>query len=181
MKKVIVYVSLFSFASSSLAYSDSTLSLVSRPAPKTQEPAKTPAAPEAASDSNIPASASLYHIDEWNAWLIEALKAAEDFVRLIDQGRYAESWTRGAKLFQKTITQKEWSVALQLARQPLGAVRSRSLKDERPALDPKGLPKGPYMVVEYNTSFEKAPQSGELLTLMREADGTWKVLTYQVN
>lgn len=120
-------------------------------------------------------------VDQWSAWMIEAAKAAQDYVQLIDQGRYAESWTSGAKIFQGTITQKEWETALKMARKRLGDVKSRTVKDERPAWDPKGLPKGPYMVVEYNTSFTRAPQSGELLTLMREPNGSWKVLTYQVN
>lgn len=132
-------------------------------------------------EAPIPASASQYDIEEWTAWLIEAAKVAKDYVLMIDQGKYAESWTHGAKIFQQTITQKEWKTALELARKPLGNVKSRTLKDERPALDPKGLPKGPYMVIEYNTSFERAPKSGELLTLMRESNGAWKVLTYQVN
>lgn len=118
---------------------------------------------------------------QWAAWMIEAARVAEDFVHTIDQGRYAESWSKGAQIFQRTITQKEWEMALQMARTPLGNTVSRTLKDERPAVDPKGLPRGPYMVVEYNTSFQKAPNSGELITMMRESNGQWKVLTYQVN
>lgn len=115
------------------------------------------------------------------AWLIEALHVAQDYVEMLDKGQYSESWTKGAAIFQRTISQKEWDMALKLARRRLGAVQSRSLKDERPAYDPKGLPKGVYMVVEFNTSFQKAQNSGELLTLMRESDGKWRVLTYQVN
>jgi hypothetical protein len=115
------------------------------------------------------------------AWKIEAAKVAKDYVNLLDQGKYAESWDTGSSIFQKTISKGEWVLALQLARQKLGKVQSRTLKDERPAWDPKGLPKGAYMVVEYNTSFAKAPNSGELLTLRLEPSGQWKILTYQVN
>lgn len=118
---------------------------------------------------------------EMAGWKIEAAQAAQDYVNLLDQGRYGESWDRGSVLFQHTISKKEWNTALTLARKRLGPVRSRTLKDERPAWDPKGLPKGPYMVVEYNTSFQRAPNSGELLTLRRDEDGKWKVLTYKVN
>lgn len=118
---------------------------------------------------------------EMAAWMIEAARAAQEYVNLIDQGKYADSWKQGAKLFQRTISQPEWATALNMVRGKLGAVKSRTVKDQRPAWDPKGLPKGPYMVVEYNTSFEKVPNSGEVLTLMREQDGVWRVLTYQVN
>lgn len=119
--------------------------------------------------------------DEWAGWMIEAAQVAKDYVEGLDKGQYAASWTKGDSLFQRTITQKEWVTALNLARKRLGGVKSRTLKDERPAIDPKGLPKGPYMVVEYNTSFERAPDSGELLTMRRGSDGIWRVLTYQVN
>lgn len=118
---------------------------------------------------------------ELAATMPEAAKAANDYVALLDQGKYADSWSEGARVFQSTISQSEWVTALKLARQPLGRVKSRTLKDQKPAWDPAGLPRGSYMVLEYNTSFEGAPNSGELLTLMREPNGKWKVLTYQVN
>jgi hypothetical protein len=117
----------------------------------------------------------------WAAWMIEAAQVAKDYVDTLDQEKYQESWGKGDALFQRTINQKEWTAALDLSRKSLGKVKSRTLKDEKPAIDPQGLPKGPYMVVEYSTSFEKAPNSGELLTLRRGNDGQWKVLTYQVN
>jgi hypothetical protein len=119
--------------------------------------------------------------EEMAAWMIEAGQVAKNYVEGLDKGEYSASWAKGDILFQRTITQKEWTTALNLARKRLGNVQSRTLKDQRPAWDPVGLPKGPYMVVEYNTSFDAAPGSGELLTLRRGSDGIWRVLTYQVN
>ena len=119
--------------------------------------------------------------DQMAAWMIEAAQVAKDYVDGLDKEQYAQSWEKSDPLFQKTISQKEWATALEMSRKPLGRTKSRTLKDQRPALDPHGLPKGPYMVVEYHTAFEKAPQSGELLTLRRDPDGRWRVLTYQVN
>lgn len=118
---------------------------------------------------------------ELAAWMIEAAQVAKDYVDTVDRAAYNETWSKGSSIFQGMISQSEWAAALQLGRAPLGKVTSRTLKDQRPAWDPKGLPGGAYMVVEYDTSFEKAPNSGELLTLRREADGKWKVLTYKVN
>jgi len=114
-------------------------------------------------------------------WKIETGKVAKDYVEGLDKGDYAQSWPKGDQLFQHTITQKEWEKALTDNRKKLGSVKSRTVKDQKPAWDPHGLPKGAYMVVEYNTAFENAPDSGELLTLRRGSDGTWRVLTYQVN
>lgn len=115
------------------------------------------------------------------AWMLESAQVANDYVDTIDKGNYAQSWTKGDQIFQHTITKEEWTKALNQSRKPLGKVISRKVKDQRPAMNPQGLPRGAYMVVEYDTSFEKAPLSGELLTLRRGSDGTWRVLTYQVN
>jgi Protein of unknown function (DUF4019) len=115
------------------------------------------------------------------AWMIEAAQAAKNYVDLLDKNQFAQTWSQGDAVFQRTITQAEWVKALDLARKKLGAVQTRTVKDQRPAFNPKGLPPGPYMVVEYNTSFDKAPNSGELLTLRLGPDGNWRVLTYQVN
>ena len=115
------------------------------------------------------------------AWMLESAKSANDYVDALDREYYDQSWTKGDQIFQHTITKEEWTKALIKNRKPLGKVNSRKLKDQRPAMDPQGLPRGAYMVVEYDTSFENAPSSGELLTLRRGSDGAWRVLTYQVN
>lgn len=114
-------------------------------------------------------------------WMIESAQTAKDYLNDIDREMYMESWAKGDQLFQHTITKEEWARALTDSRKPLGKVNSRKLKDQRPAKDPNGLPRGAYMVIEYNTSFDKAPESNELLTLRRGTDGKWRVLTYQAN
>ena len=133
---------------------------------------------------DLAASAAAEHnVDpgKMGAWIIESSQVAKNYVVGLDNKQYAESWTKGDQLFQHTITQQEWEKALSDNRTKLGKVNSRTLKRQIPAWDPKGLPKGVYMVVEYNTSFENAPNSGELLTLRLGTDDKWRVLTYQVN
>ncbi|MBA2369433.1 MAG: DUF4019 domain-containing protein [Candidatus Protochlamydia sp.] len=147
-----------------------------------ESPAHSPSAiKEVAKEKVQEEKASQKQNEEMAAWMIEAGQVAKNYVEGLDKGEYSASWNKGDVLFQRTISQQEWTTALNLARKRLGNVQSRTLKDQRPAWDPVGLPKGPYMVVEYNTSFDAAPGSGELLTLRRGGDGHWRVLTYQVN
>jgi hypothetical protein len=61
---------------------------------------------------------------ELAASMIEAQRAAKDFVELLDNGRYKDSWTQGSVLFQRTINPSEWIFALQLARK----IRKRAIK-----------------------------------------------------
>jgi len=107
-------------------------------------------------------------------------EAAETWLKVVDEGNYDKSWDTGSLTFQLTIPKKEWSKALQSMRQPLGNVVSRQLVEQRPAENPKGLPKGFYMVLFYKTSFSNRQDASELLTLQQQNNGQWKVLTYHV-
>lgn len=106
--------------------------------------------------------------------------AGEAWLKLVDQGNYGQSWDAGALTFELTITKQEWEKALTAMRQPLGSVMSRELLEQRIAENPKGLPKGSYMVLFYKTSFSNRPEANELLTLQQQNNGQWKVLTYHV-
>lgn len=115
------------------------------------------------------------------AWMIEANLVAKNYAEDLDHGRYELSWEKSDSLFQSVIKQSEWIIVSKQKRQFLGKMTSRLLKDQRHEWNPVGLPPGLYMVVEYVTSFEKRPQSYELLTLRRGADGQWRVLTYKIS
>lgn len=115
------------------------------------------------------------------AWVLESGKAAQDYVEGLDQEKYADSWSKGDQIFQHTITKEEWADNLKDKRKPLGKMKSRTLKDQRIAKDPHGLPKGAYMIVQYKTTFANGPEAEELITLRRGSDGKWRVLTYQIN
>lgn len=114
------------------------------------------------------------------AWMLEAAEAARKELHLIDQGQYKESWLKGDELFQKITSKEEWIHILKDMREPLGTVKQRALKRETPAYDPKGLPDGEYMIIEYLTSFEKGAQAEERMTLRRGSDSQWRMLTYRL-
>ncbi len=109
-----------------------------------------------------------------------SLNAAKQWLHSVDNGDYAQSWESGALTFKLTISQQHWEKLMNAIRAPLGPVVSRQLLEQRPAVDPKGLPKGEYMVVFFKTKFQKKKEAHELVTLVKETDGKWKVLTYQV-
>lgn len=146
---------------------------------KTQNDADSAANSPSASDSKISSELEIEQ-SQMAAWVIEASQAAKEYVEELDQGRYAESWNKGSHLFKKIITQKEWEAALNASRKPLGKMQLRAVEDVRIAMHPHGLPKGPYMVVIYKTSFKNAPQAEEVLTLHQGSPGKWHVLTYAV-
>lgn len=104
-----------------------------------------------------------------------------NWLDMLDKGKYEESWDTGSLMFRNTIKKKEWKRAMNQMRKPLGSALSRSILDIRTAKDPKGLPAGDYLVFFYKTAFANKKEAHELITLVQEKDGQWKVLTYEVN
>lgn len=109
-----------------------------------------------------------------------SVKAADSWLKLVDAEKYEESWNAASPTFKLTIPQKNWVTILESIRKPFGKMNSRKILEQRKALDPKGLPKGNYMVLFYTSSFSKKDKANELVTLSEGSDGVWKVLTYQI-
>jgi hypothetical protein len=61
----------------------------------------------------------------------EAQKSAEQWLSLIDAGKFAESWTTAAEYFQAAVSQEQWERSPQAIRQPLGDLVSRKLKSAK--------------------------------------------------
>ena len=110
--------------------------------------------------------------------LTDTANVANQWLKLIDDARYGESWDYGSQKFQFTIKRDEWIKAEEKLRRPFGRLISRQLIEQRTAKDPKGLPPGDYMVLYYRSSFTGRPEAQELITMVKESDGGWRVLTY---
>lgn len=109
---------------------------------------------------------------------IAAQKAAESWLAGIDAGKYGESWDTASALFKKAITRSAWNDAVNGARAPLGALKSRKLKNATFTKTLPGAPDGEYVVLEFESSFEKKASAVETLTPMRDPDGAWRVSGY---
>src|SRR5215469_6822018 len=73
--------------------------------------------------------------------------AAEQWIVLVDDGQYDESWKEASKIFQDA--NPEWQKKVQADRTQLGAKQSRKLKDIKSVAGGKGLPSGQYVMVKY--------------------------------
>lgn len=117
------------------------------------QPAAAPAGdPAAATDAAVEASA--------RQWLA-----------LVDQGRWDDSYRATGSAFRKLNTSQTWAKVSEQVRTPLGAVVSRTL------LSQENLPAPPrgYEVVKFRTSFANRADAIETVTLDREG-GQWRVV-----
>ena len=109
-----------------------------------------------------------------------ALKASDEWLKLSDSGRYSESWETAAEFFRNAISREQWNASLSAVRKPLGKVIKRTVKSKQYATSLPGAPDGEYVVIQYETSFEKKKSSIETVTPMLEKDGKWRVSGYYI-
>ena len=109
-----------------------------------------------------------------------AVKAVESWLNLVDSARYAESWKAAASLFREKVTAAQWEEAVRSARGPLGPVESRKLVTAQYTRTLPGAPDGEYVVIRYETTFQKKKSSIETVTPMKDNDGVWRVAGYTI-
>ena len=111
----------------------------------------------------------------------KAAQASTDaWLSLVDHQGYATSWDSAASGFRARITREQWQTAVQGAREPLGPLKSRTLKSATSTTTLPGAPDGQYVVFQFNTTFEHKSAATETVTAVREADGSWHVGGYFV-
>ena len=107
-----------------------------------------------------------------------AVAAAEKWVVLVDEGKYAESWEAAAEYFRNAVKQEQWEQAAQAVRQPLGKLVSRKVKSTTCKTALPGAPDGAYVVIEFETVFENKKRAVETVTPMMDKDAQWRVSGY---
>ena len=110
--------------------------------------------------------------------LDKAQEAAKAWLALVDNGKYASSWDEATSLWKEKAGKEELEKALKKVRDPLGAVKSRTLFTAAFSKNPPDAAEGDYVLIQYLTHFENN-QAIEVISLLREKDGSWKVSSYK--
>ena len=98
---------------------------------------------------------------------------ARQWLVLVDDKNYAQSWSEASKAFQGRQKSDAWATDAAAKRAPLGAVASRDLK----SID---LSRNNTAVIRYDTVFAHKAEAVETVTLTYETSG-WSVTDYSVN
>jgi len=97
---------------------------------------------------------------------------ARQWLVLVDDKNYAQSWSEAGKAFQNRQKTDAWAAKADAERASLGAVASRDLK----SVD---LSRNNIAVVRYDTVFAHKAQAVETVTLAFE-NGGWSVTDYSL-
>ena len=107
-----------------------------------------------------------------------AMGVAEAWLAGLDAGRYGQGWEEAAPMFREAMPKVQWQTTMESVRVPLGTPLHRKLRQAFYTRSLPNAPAGEYVVIQYDTRFEHRPLSTEIVTPMKDADGTWKVSGY---
>lgn len=110
----------------------------------------------------------------------EAVKVAQAWVALLDAGKFDDGWKQAAVQLKKAVSQKKWKTTMSPLRNPLGAVSARQEKSAQLTREIPGAPDAQYAVVEFSTTFATKSAATEVVTLIWENDGRWRVSSYAI-
>ncbi len=108
----------------------------------------------------------------------DAEHAAEAWLAEVDAGQYAQSWTEAATQFKSAVDQPSWLKAVDAVRAPLGSLKSRALRSAHYATSLPGAPDGQYVVLQFESAFDKKSSAIETVTPTKDSDGRWRVSGY---
>lgn len=109
-----------------------------------------------------------------------AIKAAEEFLLLIDTSQYAKSWEEASSFFKSQLSKETWVKQISSLRPAFGKVTNRTILGAQNVSQLPGAPDGQYVVIQYNTSFENKRKAVETVTPMLDKDGKWRVSGYYI-
>ena len=104
-----------------------------------------------------------------------AQRAAERWLALVDGAQYAASWEQAASIFKNAVTAAQWEQAVTRARQPFGMFKSRKVTSRKASTTLPGAPDGQYVVVVFESVFERKAAAVETAVMMLDTDGVWRV------
>ncbi len=109
-----------------------------------------------------------------------AIAATEKWLRIVDEGKYSESWEESSEYFKQAVQPDQWEQAVQTVREPLGKLISRKVKSASYKTSLPGAPDGQYVVIQFNTSFENKKSAIETVTPKMDKNGMWRVSGYYI-
>jgi hypothetical protein len=107
----------------------------------------------------------------------QAAPSGEAWLKLIDNGKYADRWKEASAYFRSRVPEKIWVSMVQGVRAPLGSLVSRSHPSVTFAKTLPGAPDGDYALMQFQTSFKNKASAVETLTVMADGD-QWRVAGY---
>lgn len=109
-----------------------------------------------------------------------AQPAAADWLALVDQGRYDESYDQASQSFKVAVGRAEWAAKAAAARARAGKLLARKVSRATETRNPPNAARGDYVFIVYNSSFANLKSAIETVVTVHDRDGKWRVVNYMI-
>jgi len=104
--------------------------------------------------------------------------AAHAWLLLLDRKDWGTAWDASSVVFRQSVPLSAWMDGIPKLREPLGAFVERQPVDATYKTSLPGRPDGQYVTVLFASRFANKADAEETVTVVREADGRWRVTGY---
>jgi hypothetical protein len=142
--------------------------------------AVTLAGVSAVAQTKAPEAPAAAALDEKTVAAYEAAGQAAALVWLtqLDRGMWGEAWDQSSRVFRANVPLGTWMDAVPKSRGALGAATERKVGDIVFKTELAGQPNGAYVSVLFVSTFPGKAPMDEIVTMVREPDGRWRVTGY---
>jgi dienelactone hydrolase len=107
----------------------------------------------------------------------DAARAMEAWTKLVDEGRYEESWQGAAAIVRERVPLPMWEGSLRQARGSLGTVTGRTLEAAEVVPAPPGAPAGEWVRMRFAVTFANGAAATETVVALG-SEGEWRPVGY---
>lgn len=161
--------------SSRLSLAAAALALAAATAQAQLKPPAQPAAPAAA-----PAPAKADGVISNPEFEKAGETAAHAWLVLLDRRDWGTAWDASGAVFRQNVPLGSWMDNVPKVRAPLGAFVERQPQESVYKKTLPGRPAGDYVTTFFVAKFDKKAEVMERVTTVRESDGRWRVIGYEV-
>jgi len=105
--------------------------------------------------------------------------AAQAWLVLLDRKDWGTAWDASSAVFRQNVPLGTWMDNIPKLRQPMGALLERQPGEPLYTRKLAGQPEGDYVTISFTTKFANK-QVIEMVPVVREADGRWRVTGYGI-
>lgn len=103
--------------------------------------------------------------------------AAQGWLVLLDRKDWGRAWETTGSVFRSKVPLGTWMDAIPKVREPLGTLVERKPVEAAYKTTLQGQPDGEYVTAVFQTKFTNR-EVAEVLTMVHEPDGKWRVTGY---
>ena len=141
---------------------------------------KPPAQPAAPATAPAPAPAKAEGVVSNPDFEKAGQTAAHAWLVLLDRKDWGTAWDASGAVFRQNVPLGTWMDNVPKVRDPLGAFVERQPTESVYKKTLPGRPAGDYVTSFFVAKFDKKADVMERVTTVRESDGRWRVIGYEV-